>query len=166
MPNRVPVPLPADTRLIDLLHLGRPHIIGAYLLLGDLPALIDPGPASTLDNLEAGLAAHGLALADIQIILLTHIHLDHAGATGSLLRSYPHIRVYVHQRGAPHLTAPEKLIQSAARLYGDTMGRLWGPILPVPEAAIGTLAGGETLRAGGRTLRVDDPPGPASHHGL
>ena len=164
MSIREPMPLPADTRLIDLLHLGRPHIIGTYLLLGDQPALIDPGPASTLDNLEAGLAAHGLALADIQILLLTHIHLDHAGATGTLLRRYPHMRVYVHQRGAPHLGAPEKLIQSATRLYGDTMGRLWGPILPVPETAISTLSGGETLRIGGRTLRVYDSPGHASHH--
>ena len=83
MSDRTLMPLPADARLIDLLHLGRPHVIGAYLLLGDQPALIDPGPASTLAAMEAGLAAHGLALADIQSILLTHIHLDHAGATGA-----------------------------------------------------------------------------------
>jgi glyoxylase-like metal-dependent hydrolase (beta-lactamase superfamily II) len=164
MPDRELMPLPADTRLIDLQHLGRPHVIGAYLLLGDQPALIDPGPASTLEDLEAGLAAYGLALADLQAILLTHIHLDHAGATGTLLRRYPHLRVYVHERGAPHLAAPEKLIQSATRLYGDAMQRLWGSILPVPEQAINTLAGGETLRLGGRTLRVYDAPGHASHH--
>ena len=134
MPNHTLMPLPADARLIDLLHIGRPHVIGCYLLLGDQPALVDPGPASTLDTLEASLAAQGLALVDIQTILLTHIHLDHAGATGMLLRRYPHIQVYVHTRGAPHLIAPEKLIHSATRLYGDAMQRLWGPILLVIPA--------------------------------
>jgi glyoxylase-like metal-dependent hydrolase (beta-lactamase superfamily II) len=164
MSDHTLMPLPADARLIDLLHLGRPHVIGAYLLLGDQPALVDPGPASTLDTLEAGLAAHGLALADIQTILLTHIHLDHAGATGALLRRYPHLQVYVHARGAPHLVAPEKLIGSATRLYGDAMQRLWGPILPVPEQAINILSGGETLSIGRRALRVYYAPGHASHH--
>jgi len=164
MSDHTLMPLPADARLIDLLHLGRPHVIGAYLLLGDQPALIDPGPASTLDTLEAGLAVHGVALADIQTILLTHIHLDHAGATGTLLRRYPHLRVYVHARGAPHLIAPEKLIQSATRLYGDTMQRLWGPILPVPEQAINVLWGGETLQIGVRALHIYDAPGHATHH--
>ncbi len=161
MSDRTLMPLPADARLIDLLHLGRPHVIGTYLLLGDQPALIDPGPASTLDTIEAGLAMHGLALADIQTILLTHIHLDHAGATGTLLRRYPHIRVYVHMRGAPHLVAPEKLIHSATRLYGDAMQRLWGPIRPVPEQAINVLSGGETLRIGGAAVR----PGSATPAG-
>jgi glyoxylase-like metal-dependent hydrolase (beta-lactamase superfamily II) len=158
------MPLPADVRLIDALHLGHPHIIGVYLLLGEQPALVDPGPASTLANLEAAIAAHGLALADLQAILLTHIHLDHAGATGTLLKRYPHLRVYVHQRGAPHLAAPEKLVRSASRLYGDAMDRLWGEIAPVPERAISVLSGGETLRIGRRTLRVYDAPGHASHH--
>ena len=164
MPDHTLLPLPADVRLIDLLHLGQPHVIGSYVLLGHQMALVDPGPASTLDTLEAGLAAHGLALADIQTILLTHIHLDHAGATGILLRRYPHMRVYVHSRGAPHLIAPEKLINSAARLYGDAMQRLWGTILPVPEQAITVLSGGETLQIGSRALRVYDAPGHASHH--
>ncbi|HEX9369348.1 MAG TPA: MBL fold metallo-hydrolase [Roseiflexaceae bacterium] len=158
------VPLPADVRLIDDLHLGRPHVIGTYLLSGDEPAIVDPGPPSTLANLEAGLAAHGLSPADLSAVLLTHIHLDHAGATGTLVRRYPHLRVYVHERGAPHLVDPTKLIRSATRLYGAEMGRLWGEILPVPEQHITTLAGGETLRAGGRALRVFDSPGHAVHH--
>jgi glyoxylase-like metal-dependent hydrolase (beta-lactamase superfamily II) len=164
MSNHEPLPLPADTHLIDLLHLGDPQIIGAYLLLGDQPALIDPGPSSTLGNLEDGLAAQGLALGDIQTILLTHIHLDHAGATGTLLRRYPHLRVHVHERGAPHLVAPERLVRSAARLYGAEMDRLWGSILPVPEQSISVLAGGETLQLGRRTLQVYDAPGHAAHH--
>ena len=164
MSTHKPVALPAGVRLIDDLHLGQPHVIGTYLLLGDEPAIVDPGPTSTLANLEAGLAAHGVALADLRAILLTHIHLDHAGATGTLVRLRPELRVYVHQRGARHLIAPDKLIRSAARLYGDQMERLWGAFEPVPESAITTLSGGETLRAGGRSLRVFDSPGHASHH--
>src|SRR5687767_2710315 len=100
MSNHDLMPLPAGVRLIDDMHDGRPHIIGTYVLMGDQPAIVDPGPSSTLANLEAGLAAHGLALADLRTILLTHIHLDHAGATGTLVRRFPHLRVYVHQRGA------------------------------------------------------------------
>jgi glyoxylase-like metal-dependent hydrolase (beta-lactamase superfamily II) len=162
-PNH-PVALPADLRMIDDMHLGRPHVIATYLMLGDTPAIVDPGPASTLDTLSAGLGAFGLALGDLRAILLTHIHLDHAGATGELVRRYPHLRVYVHQRGARHLAAPEKLINSATRLYGDQMERLWGPIVPVPEQNISTLVGGETLQIGQRALRVFDAPGHASHH--
>jgi glyoxylase-like metal-dependent hydrolase (beta-lactamase superfamily II) len=156
--------LPADLRLVDDMHLGRSRVIGTYVLLGDEPALVDPGPTSTLAALEAGLAAHGLALGDLRVLLLTHIHLDHAGATGTLVARHPHLRVYVHQRGAPHLVAPERLLQSATRLYGDEMDRLWGEFRAVPEGNITTLAGGETLRLGGRTLRVYDAPGHASHH--
>lgn len=157
-------PLPPSVRLVDDLQMGRPHVIGTYLLLGDALALVDPGPASTLHNLEAGLAAQGYALADVQTILLTHIHLDHAGGTGSLLARYPHMRVYVHQRGAPHMVAPERLISSAARLYGDQMEQLWGEIRPVPQETVTALEGGETLALGGRKLRVFDAPGHASHH--
>jgi glyoxylase-like metal-dependent hydrolase (beta-lactamase superfamily II) len=146
------------------MHLGRPTIIASHVLLGDEPALIDPGPGSTLPQLEAGLAAHGLALGDLRTILLTHIHLDHAGATGAIVARNPHVHVYVHQRGAPHIINPERLMRSASRLYGDQMDILWGQMFPVPEERITTLAGGETLRLGGRTLRVYDSPGHASHH--
>ncbi len=156
--------LPADLCLVDDMHLGRPHVIGTYVLLGDELALVDPGPASTLAGLEAGLAAQGLQTGDLRALLLTHIHLDHAGATGTLVARHPHLRVYVHQRGAPHLVAPERLLQSATRLYGDEMDRLWGEFRAVPEGNITTLSGGETLRLGGRALRVYDAPGHASHH--
>lgn len=160
------VALPGDLRLVDDRHLGRPHVIGTYLLLGDEPAIVDPGPGSTLASLEAGLAAHGLGLGDLRAILLTHIHLDHAGATGSIVQRHPHLQVYVHQRGAPHLIDPEKLIRSATRIYGDQMDTLWGPILPVPRENAHLLAGGETLRLGRRALRVYDAPGHAFHHVL
>lgn len=156
--------LPDEIRLVDDLHLGRPHVIATYVLLGDEPALVDPGPSSTLPNLEAGLAAHGLALRDLHAVLLTHIHLDHAGASGTLVARYPHLRVYVHQRGAPHMIAPERLIRSAARLYGDELERLWGEFRAVPEQNMTVLSGGETLRLGGRTVRVFYAPGHASHH--
>lgn len=156
--------LPGDLALIDDLHLGRPHVIGTYLLRGDEPALVDPGPASTLDALAAGLAAEGVQLADLRSIVLTHIHLDHAGATGVLVRRFPHLRVYVHRRGAAHLANPSKLIVSATRLYGDAMERLWGEIAPVPEQQITTLDGGEQLGLGQRRLRAFDAPGHASHH--
>lgn len=156
--------LPDDLKLIDDMHLGQRHVIGTYLLLGDAPALVDPGPASALPALEAGLAAQGVRFDDIRALLLTHIHLDHAGATGTLVARYPHLHVYVHERGAPHMVAPERLLRSAARLYGDDMERLWGEFLAVPEQNITTLAGGETLRLGGRALRVYYSPGHASHH--
>jgi glyoxylase-like metal-dependent hydrolase (beta-lactamase superfamily II) len=159
-----PVALPDGVRLVDDRHLGRPHVIGTYLLLGDEPALFDPGPASTLANLEDGLAAHGVGFDDLRAVLLTHIHLDHAGATGALVRRCPRLRVYVHQRGAPHIVDPAKLIRSAARIYGDALERLWGVIEPVPEGNVAALAGGETLRLGRRALRVFDAPGHASHH--
>lgn len=156
--------LPAGLALIDALHLGRPQVIGTYLLLGDEPALVDPGPASCLPAVEAGLAAHGLGLGDLRALLLTHIHLDHAGASGVIVARNPRVRVYVHERGAPHLLDPSRLIGSATQLYGDLMDRLWGEARPIPQAAITTLTGGETLRVGPHTVRVYDAPGHAKHH--
>jgi glyoxylase-like metal-dependent hydrolase (beta-lactamase superfamily II) len=152
--------LPDNIRLIDDMHLGRPHVIATYLLLGDEPAIVDPGPASVLPILEAGLREHGVALGDLRAVLLTHIHLDHAGATGSLLRAAPHLRVYVHQRGAAHLVAPEKLIRSATRIYGDQMDALWGEFLPVPAEAITALGGATPPGCGCPSRRWRGPPRP------
>jgi glyoxylase-like metal-dependent hydrolase (beta-lactamase superfamily II) len=135
-------------RLIDVRHLGREKVIGAYELDG---VIVDPGPASSVAALD-GLEPRAL--------LLTHIHLDHAGATGVLVRTYPELEVYVHERGAPHLVDPSKLLRSAARLYGDDMDRLWGEVAPVPESNIRPLAGGETVEG----FRVAYTPGHASHH--
>jgi glyoxylase-like metal-dependent hydrolase (beta-lactamase superfamily II) len=156
--------LPNDVGLIDNLYRGWPHLVGTYVLRGDEPALIDPGPASTLANLENGLTQYGLAFHDIRALLLTHIHLDHAGATGTLVARYPHLRVYVHQRGAPHLIAPERLIQSAARLYGDAMEQLWGEIRPVAEDNLIPVAGDAVILLGHRGLHAYDTPGHASQH--
>ncbi len=139
-------------RCIDLRHLGRDRVIAAHELAGGL--IVDPGPASCLDALLAGLREEPRAL------LLTHIHLDHAGASGSLVRRFPGLRVYVHEAGAPHLVDPSRLLASAGRLYGDEMDRLWGEVVPVPGERITALTGGELAEG----LRVAHTPGHASHH--
>ena len=97
------------------------------------------------DQLRRELERGGITMADVTSILLTHIHLDHAGAAGTILRDNPRLRVFVHEKGAPHLIDPAKLVTSAGRLYGDAMDRLWGEILPVPVAAIVALTGGERI---------------------
>ena len=149
----------------DLMHRGRPRVIATAVVQGAAGvALIDPGPTSCLETLRAALAGAGIAIADVRTLLLTHIHLDHAGAAGSLLRENPDITVYVHERGAPHMIDPSKLLASAARLYGDEMDELWGPFLPVPEANVRVLAGGERVEAADRTFEVAYTPGHASHH--
>lgn len=142
----------AEPELIDLHHLGRAQVIGSWLV-GDV--LVDPGPSSCIDSLLAALDGR-----EPRALALTHIHLDHAGAAGSLLARFPQMRVWVHERGAPHLADPRKLLASAARLYGEDMDRLWGEVLPVPAGRMLVLRGGETIAG----LRVAYTPGHASHH--
>jgi glyoxylase-like metal-dependent hydrolase (beta-lactamase superfamily II) len=157
--------LAPDLWLLDTLFQGEPGVIASYLLTGpDGLALVDVGSAATLDQLLAAIRATGHQPEEIEHILLTHIHLDHAGATGALLRHAPHARVYVHHIGAPHLINPEKLIVSAARIYGDKMQRLWGEMLPVPEERITLLDEGVEIRVGERTLVALYTPGHAIHH--
>jgi glyoxylase-like metal-dependent hydrolase (beta-lactamase superfamily II) len=134
------------------MHLGRPHVIGCWEVDG---ALVDPGPESSLPTLLEAIGGERP-----RAIVLTHIHLDHAAATGALVRRWPELEVYVHERGAPHLIDPSKLLASAERLYGDQMERLWGEIVPVPEANVKALSGGETVLG----MRVAYTPGHASHH--
>jgi glyoxylase-like metal-dependent hydrolase (beta-lactamase superfamily II) len=144
---------------IDLLHLGRERVIASYLLdTDDGPALLDCGPSTTVDALEAGLAARGVALTDIRHLLLTHIHLDHAGAAGALVREHPGLQVHVSPIGAPHLVDPERLEKSARRLYGDTFDSLWGELAPVPKENVHTVDG--TVLG----LESFPSPGHASHH--
>lgn len=150
---------------IDLQFLGRPHAIATVVVQGPGGvALIDPGPSTCRHALESGLERNGIGWRDVTDILLTHIHLDHAGVTGGLTRDHPHIRVSVHERGAPHVIDPSKLVASATRLWGADMQRLWGDVLPVPEKNLNVLQGGERLEAGGRTFDVAYTPGHASHH--
>ena len=152
-------------RLIDLMHLGRPEVIASALIeLDGALALVDPGPGSTVDRLISELSALGVSPADLDAVLLTHIHLDHAGATGHLAEQNPNLRVYVHQRGARHMIDPTKLIASAARLWGDDMQRLWGDFLAVPADRVAALDGGETIELGGDEIEVLYTPGHAKHH--
>jgi glyoxylase-like metal-dependent hydrolase (beta-lactamase superfamily II) len=158
-------PVAPCTALIDVQYLGRPQTIGAYVLEDDSGvAIVDPGPTSSLATLLAKLEAAGRSVNDVHTLLLTHIHLDHAGATGTLVQRNPRIRVYVHERGAPHMVDPAKLLQSATRLYGDLMDYLWGEFLAVPADRVHALRGGETITVGGRKLEVIYTPGHAVHH--
>jgi glyoxylase-like metal-dependent hydrolase (beta-lactamase superfamily II) len=148
---------------LDLNFLGMPQAIAAYLVVGPAgPALIESGPASTLEALRARLAEHGYAPADIRHVLLTHIHLDHAGAAGWWARQGA--RIYVHHVGAPHLIDPSKLLNSARRIYGETMDRLWGEVLPVPADQLTALSDGDVVQAGGLSFSALDTPGHAYHH--
>lgn len=150
---------------IDLRYLGMPSVIATAVLPGrDGVALVDPGPTASVAALRDGLAAAGLSVGDVTDLLLTHIHLDHAGATGTLVAENPRIRVHVHERGARHVIDPQKLLDSARRLYGDAMERILGACLPVPAGNVHALAGGERLDLGGRALEVAYTPGHASHH--
>jgi glyoxylase-like metal-dependent hydrolase (beta-lactamase superfamily II) len=157
--------LAAGLSYIDLDFLGRPHAIATVVIqsAGDV-ALIDPGPTTCLAHLELGLQRCGARLADVRTILLTHIHLDHAGATGTILQRCPDIDVIVHERGAPHLIAPERLVESARRLWGDDMDRLWGEVRPVPTDRVRIVSGEEEIVAAGRTFHIAYTPGHASHH--
>src|SRR4029079_17252410 len=127
-------------------------------------ALLDPGPSTTLGALGQGLRERGIAPGDVRHILLTHIHLDHPGAAGTLVKENPAIEVFVHERGAPHLVDPSKLLASAGRLYGADMDRLWGDFVPVPGDRVKILKGEEHIVAAGRDLHVAYTPGHASHH--
>jgi glyoxylase-like metal-dependent hydrolase (beta-lactamase superfamily II) len=150
---------------IDLGFLGRSHVIASALVQGaGGVAIVDPGPTSCLGALESGLQAHGVGWEDVRHILLTHIHLDHAGAVGTIVREHPHITVAVHERGAKHMIDPTRLLNSATRLYGDDMDRLWGEFAAVPSGSIVALSGGESIEAGGRRFEVAYTPGHASHH--
>ncbi len=151
--------------LADLEFQQRRRVIAAGILQGrDGVAIVDPGPTSTLPTLRRRLADIGASVRDVTVLLVTHIHLDHAGATGTLVRENPRIRVYVHQVGAPHLADPSKLVNSATRLYGHEMESLWGEVAATPASALVALGGGERLECGGRAWEVAYTPGHASHH--
>jgi glyoxylase-like metal-dependent hydrolase (beta-lactamase superfamily II) len=150
---------------VDLNFLGIPEIIATAIIQDAAGvALIDPGPSTTLANLRSALGRKGIAIGDVRQVLLTHIHLDHAGGVGTLVRENPAIEVFVHERGARHMIDPAKLMASATRLYGSDMERLWGEFLPVPAERIRVLKGEERIAVGGRELQVAYTPGHASHH--
>lgn len=151
--------------IIDLEFQGLRHVIAtAVIPVGGGVLLVDPGPTSCLPVLERGLQALSHSLADVRGLLLTHIHLDHAGAAGTIARRLPGVPVYVHEVGARHLERPEKLLASATRLYGADMDRLWGAFEAVPAPSLRPLSGGEALEVAGRRFEVAYTPGHAVHH--
>jgi glyoxylase-like metal-dependent hydrolase (beta-lactamase superfamily II) len=150
--------------LLDTNHVGFTGTVGVYVLPSDDDfALIETGPGSTLSTIKGSIASLGLELNNLKAILVTHIHLDHAGAAGQLVQETG-ATLYVHERGAPHLIDPSKLLASAERIYGDLMQSLWGTILPAPKENVVALTGGERLNILGHTIDVLYTPGHASHH--
>ena len=157
--------LERDLWLLDLDFQGVAGVVAAYLVTGPSGhTLIETGPGSTLAALERAVAATGAELGDVTQLLVTHIHLDHAGAAGSLLRRLPMARLFVHPLGAPHMVDPSKLLQSATRIYGDRMDALWGAFEPCSAERVVPLADGAELACGERTLTALHTPGHASHH--
>ncbi len=157
----------SDVHQIDLRFMGQPGCIAAYALKGadGTAALIETGPGSTRDALLAGLREVGIVPADVRDILVTHIHLDHSGAAGTLLRDEaPDARVYVHPVGLPHLVDPSRLLRSATRLYGKMMDTLWGEVAPIPEGRVTALEDGGRLELAGHEVEVLFTPGHAAHH--
>ena len=139
-------------RLIDVKHLGLDRVIGSWLVDG---FLVDPGPESSVETLLEGLGGERP-----RALLLTHIHFDHAGASGALVERWPDLPVYVHEKGARHMADPERLVASARQIWGEEFDRLWGRVIPVPEENLRVLEGGEDLEG----FHVEYTPGHAKHH--
>jgi len=151
--------------ILDLNFMGAEHVIASFLLLGDdSAALVETGPTTGLEHLMGGMRDHGVSPEDVGQVFLTHIHLDHAGASGHLAGLLPNATFYVHEVGYPHLVDPSKLLKSATRIYGERMDELWGEVRPVPEGRLEVLEGGEEVEAAGGVLTAHYTPGHAYHH--
>ncbi len=164
------MPASSAIHILDLKHLGQPQSIAAFLIKGprgrgEGAVLIETGPGSTYKNLLAELERHRIGPADLRAVLLTHIHLDHAGAAGHLAAE-PSFegRIYVHGFGAHHLIDPSRLLRSANRIYGSQMDRLWGTLLPIPEDRVVPLQDGDAIDAAGLHFTAIESPGHARHH--
>jgi glyoxylase-like metal-dependent hydrolase (beta-lactamase superfamily II) len=149
---------------IDTFYGGRERYTAAYLLEAVEPAIVETGPTRSLDHVSAGLGSLGIGPSDLAHVVVTHIHLDHAGGVGALCERYPNATVWVHERGAAHLAEPARLVASATTVYGDhQMATLFGPVLPVPAQRIRSLDDGDVIELGGRSLSVAATPGHAQH---
>lgn len=146
----------------DLFHYGLPGAIGVYLEVDPEPLVVDPGPSTSLGELNQGLEQHGLGICDLKHVLLTHVHLDHAGATGHLVEMNPGLTVHVHEDGAPHMIDPEKLVRSTRRTFGDLHDELWGEVHPVPADRVRPWRPGASSPL--RHWRPVPTPGHISHH--
>ena len=154
-----------EIEIVDLNFMGTEHVIASFLLLGEgSAALVETGPTTCLERLTGGLSDHGVSPEDVRQVFLTHIHLDHAGASGHLAELLPNATFYVHEVGHPHMVDPSKLLKSATRIYGERMDELWGEARPVPEDRLEILKGGEELEAAGGSLVAHYTPGHAYHH--
>ncbi|MGF1471965.1 MAG: MBL fold metallo-hydrolase [Rubrobacteraceae bacterium] len=150
---------------IDLNFLGTEQVIASFLLLGnESAALVETGPTTCLDRLIGGIEERGVSPEDVSQVFLTHVHLDHAGASGNLAEILPNATFYVHEIGHPHMLDPSKLLKSATRIYGDRMEELWGEVLPVPEDRLEILGDGDEAEAADGVLTAHDTPGHAYHH--
>lgn len=150
------------THTLDLHHLDLEGAIAVYVLADGEPTLIDPGPSTTLDRLRDGLAEQGIGSGDLRHVVLTHVHLDHAGATGHLVEAYPEAVVHVHADGAPHMVDPARLVASTRRTFGEAHDRLWGEVRPVPADRVRAWSPGEPGPRKG--LRPIPTPGHIAHH--
>lgn len=148
--------------IIDTKMHGYDQITGAFLVAGELTALVETGPKSRVDNVFGELDRLGVDSLDW--IVVSHIHLDHAGAAGTIAARFPEARIAVHEVGAPHLVDPSKLWKSASRIYGDRMEEMWGGIDPIDEPRITVMADGDKIDLGGRSLTAVETPGHAYHH--
>jgi glyoxylase-like metal-dependent hydrolase (beta-lactamase superfamily II) len=152
-------------RAIDTNMFGRDRLTSAYLVDADQPAIVETGPTTSVDAVREGLSALGIGASDLAHIVVTHIHLDHAGGAGALAAHYPEATVWVHERGAPHLADPDRLVSSAGRIYGpERLLELFGPVHPVPTERLRAVADGDRVSLGNRTLDVLYTPGHAGHH--
>lgn len=162
-----PDPLTGEPWLhvIDLELLDMPGAVCAFLVEGDGElALIETGPSTGRERLEAGIRRAGFRLGDVSRLIVTHIHLDHAGAVGGLMRDVPNVRLSVHPIGAPHMADPARLVASSTRIYGDRMDTLWGEVIGGDPERIDPVADGDVIRVAGRELKILYTPGHASHH--
>jgi glyoxylase-like metal-dependent hydrolase (beta-lactamase superfamily II) len=151
---------PIDTKMI-----GRDMVTSAYLLHGDQPTLIETGPSRSRDAVVEGLGRLGVGPSDLAHIVVTHIHLDHAGGVGDLAKTFPHAAIWVHARGAPHLADPERLVASVERVYGEETARAYfGHVEPTASDRLRAVDDGDVIALGNRSLEVLYTPGHASHH--
>ncbi|MEK4523675.1 MBL fold metallo-hydrolase [Psychrobacillus sp. FSL W7-1457] len=160
-----PLPLNERISLIDILDMGFTERTGTYVIKEDELTIVETGPSSSVKHVKEGIQNLGYSLEDVKYIIVTHIHLDHAGGTGLLLQSCPNAKVVVHPKGARHLANPERLIASARAVYGTKFDEFFNPIVPIPEDRLLIKAEGETLQMGSNcTLTFLDTPGHANHH--